>query len=63
MDTQPSRGWVDVVIVDRAHAVMRHLLRDCMESPMDARRLAATIEVQQMLHGDVAAAARRLGTS
>lgn len=62
MDTRTSRR-LDVVIVDRAHAVMRHLLRDCMDAPMDSRRLEATVEVQQMLRGDVAEAARRLEIS
>lgn len=59
VDTRTSRR-MDGVIVDRADEVMRHLLKDCMEAPMDPDRLEATIEVQQMLRGDVAAATRRL---
>ena len=61
VDKRDSRR-VDVVIVDRAHTVMRQLLWDCLDEPMNRRRLEATTEVQQMLLDDVSAAAQRLAT-
>lgn len=57
-----SHKQIDTLIIDRAQVVMRNLLHDCLDDPMDPARLHATSRVQQMLIEDVSAAVRRLET-